>query len=174
MPDIATGLVAHFNTLAQNVATITRPYDATDRSPHQTLFVTQRARPFVPGPDDPIQPNITVVETRHGPMPCNTSVTDIAPSPVNLNVLSKLLFQYNKSEADFLLGGFTHGFNLHYQGPRQERMAKNLKSAASNPMVVQQKINKEITAGRVAGPFVCRPLQNFVVSPIGLVPKKRV
>ena len=105
-------------------------------------------------------------------MPCNTSVTDIAPSPVNLNVLSKLLFQYNKSEADFLLGGFTHGFNLHYQGPRQERMAKNLKSAASNPMVVQQKINKEITAGRVAGPFACRPLQNFVVSPIGLVPKK--
>ena len=108
MPDIATGLVAHFNTLAQNVATITRPYDATDRSPHQTLFVTQRARPFVPGPDDPIQPNITVVETRHGPMPCNTSVTDIAPSPVNLNVLSKLLFQYNKSEAAFKLIPIRH------------------------------------------------------------------
>jgi hypothetical protein len=37
---------------------------------------------------------------------------------------------------------------------------------------VQQKLDKEISHGRIAGPFTHIPLDNFVCSPLSLVPKK--
>ncbi len=68
--------------------------------------------------------------------------------------------------------GFLHGFSLHYEGPRAAFVCGNLKSALQNPQVVQEKLNKEILAGRVAGPFDNPPMENLRISPIGLVPKK--
>jgi hypothetical protein len=47
-----------------------------------------------------------------------------------------------------------------------------LKSASNNPEIVQEKLNKEISEGRMAGPFSRKPFPNLIVSPIGLVPKK--
>ena len=38
--------------------------------------------------------------------------------------------------------------------------------------MVTDKFHKEIEAGRVAGPFSAPPFDNFVVSPLGIVPKK--
>ncbi|XP_060571673.1 uncharacterized protein LOC132729851 [Ruditapes philippinarum] len=38
-----------------------------------------------------------------------------------------------------------------------------------NPETINSQINKELIAGRVAGPFNERPLPNLIVSPIGLV-----
>ncbi|MES9880226.1 MAG: reverse transcriptase domain-containing protein [Sedimenticola sp.] len=80
--------------------------------------------------------------------------------------------RYDILEAEFLVQGFTHGFSLNYQGPRQPRESRNLNSAITRPEVVRQKLSKEIVAGRVAGPFPSRPLPDLRVSPIGLVPKK--
>ncbi|KAJ1206227.1 hypothetical protein NDU88_001636 [Pleurodeles waltl] len=40
------------------------------------------------------------------------------------------------------------------------------------PGVVQEKLQKELQLGRVAGPFAQPPLPNFIVSPLGIVPKK--
>ncbi|KAJ1154308.1 hypothetical protein NDU88_007061 [Pleurodeles waltl] len=40
------------------------------------------------------------------------------------------------------------------------------------PGVVQEKLEKERQLGRVAGPFTQPPLPNFIVSPLGIVPKK--
>jgi hypothetical protein len=40
--------------------------------------------------------------------------------------------------------------------------------------LTEQKIEKEIKAGRVAGPFNYLPLINLKVSPIGIVPKKTI
>lgn len=51
-------------------------------------------------------------------------------------------------------------------------MSKNLKSAFSHPEVVQEKINKEISEGRVAGPFDFPPFPTLRVSPLGVVEKK--
>ena len=50
--------------------------------------------------------------------------------------------------------------------------AKNLKSANSHPEIVREKIDKEVQAGRVEGPFDRPPFLQFRVSPLGLVPKK--
>jgi hypothetical protein len=42
-----------------------------------------------------------------------------------------------------------------------------------NPKAVDTKLNKELEAGRLAGPFILPPLKYFRVSPLGLVPKKQ-
>ncbi|KAK3096561.1 hypothetical protein FSP39_001295 [Pinctada imbricata] len=74
--------------------------------------------------------------------------------------------------AEFLEDGFKNGFSLQYTGPRFHYFSKNLKSAEQAQDIVLQKINKEIHAGRVAGPFGYLPISNLRISPLGLVPKK--
>ena len=49
-----------------------------------------------------------------------------------------------------------------------------MKSANDNPSILKEKIVKEIKAGRVAGPFDISPFPNLQISPLGLVPKKKV
>ena len=78
----------------------------------------------------------------------------------------------NRVDALKIYNGFRFGFQLHYSGPVKSYESKNLKSAMQNPSIVQDKIQKEIHAGRVGGPFRHPPLNNFRVSPLGLVPKK--
>jgi hypothetical protein len=46
-----------------------------------------------------------------------------------------------------------------------------LPSALNNQSAVDQKLSKELAAGRLAGPFIAAPLHPFRVSPLGLVPK---
>ena len=96
----------------------------------------------------------------------------IAPSPINVQCLEENLAGYHHADRDILLDGFKNGFSLNYTGPRQERNSKNLKSVAQNSEIVLNKINKEVVAGRVAGPFLVKPFENLQISPIGLVPKK--
>ena len=72
----------------------------------------------------------------------------------------------------FLSDGFTHGFPLHFQGIRESSHIKNLLSAVQKPTVVDAKIAKELAADRLAGPFDSPPISPFVVSPLGVVPKK--
>ena len=83
------------------------------------------------------------------------------------------LLQYpTKDDAMKLNSGFRFGFPLHYTGPIQSYDSVNLKSAIDNPVLVQEKIDKEISAGRVEGPFLTPPFSTFRVSPLGIVPKK--
>lgn len=49
---------------------------------------------------------------------------------------------------------------------------KNFISANQNPDIVRQKLEKELSEDRIAGPFHTPPFKNFRVSPIGLVEKK--
>lgn len=48
----------------------------------------------------------------------------------------------------------------------------NLKSINLNKRIIKQKINAELKAGRIAGPFSSPPFPNFRLSPLGFVPKK--
>ena len=79
---------------------------------------------------------------------------------------------YEHPDRDFILQGFINGFRLHYSGPREFSYSKNLKSCQEHENIVQQKIDKEIDAERIAGPFEHVPIHNLRISPIGLVPKK--
>ena len=70
------------------------------------------------------------------------------------------------------MSGFSHGFPLHFEGDYVSFEAKNLVSANQLPDVVDLKLHKEISAGRIAGPFQKPPFPTFRVSPLGVVPKK--
>lgn len=93
-------------------------------------------------------------------------------SPIKLVPLKKWLDRYpNRVSADMLLKGFTAGFRLEYKGVRAAREAPNLKSVKIDPNAIVKKLEKEISLGRIAGPFNNRPLERLIISPVGLVPK---
>ena len=62
--------------------------------------------------------------------------------------------------------------SLHFRGQCESKEYSNHKSALTNPGTVNKKLQKEISLGRIAGPFNNPPFSPFLVSPIGLVPKK--
>jgi len=88
--------------------------------------------------------------------------------------LSKLLLGYGKQDMSALVTGFTEGFSLNHGGLRITRESVNHKSALDNPIAVGRKLDEELSLGRIAGPFDDHPFSPFVVSPLGLVPKKEV
>lgn len=78
----------------------------------------------------------------------------------------------NRCDAAFLEAGFRDGFRIPGDGSGPVEFVKNLASVRLRPDVVSEKLAKEVSLGRMAGPFSCSPLQNLCVSPLGLVPKK--
>lgn len=97
----------------------------------------------------------------------------MATTPVKLHALCPLLEAYpQQAAARYLKDGFTFGFPIPFTGLRVAMDSGNLKSARERPDVVAAKIQKELAAGRIAGPFTAPPMPNLRVSPLGVVPKK--
>jgi hypothetical protein len=97
---------------------------------------------------------------------------DLANSPIIISVVVMYLKSYpDNSAAITLKEGLTNGFRLQYSRPRISVFCKNLISAFEHPHVLQDKIDKEVLEGRMAGPFDYPPVHNLHVSPIGVVPK---
>ena len=96
-------------------------------------------------------------------------------TPVNAELLEQLLIQsnYDHQEIRFLTKGFKEGFDIGFRGDITglKRTAPNLKLRVGNLTVLWNKVMKEVKAGRFAGPFKQPPFENFIQSPIGLVPK---
>ena len=94
---------------------------------------------------------------------------------MNVKALKNLLNEcnYDKKKTAFLVEGFSNGFELGYKGPRTNirREASNLKLRVGSPTELWNKVMKEVALGRYAGPFETPPFDNYVQSPIGLVPK---
>jgi hypothetical protein len=95
------------------------------------------------------------------------------PTPGKVSNLKLLLDGYEPHLVDNLMFGFSFGFRIHFQGAERSFEARNLRSALDNPKAVDSKLNKELEAGRLAGPFISPPLKYFRVSPLGMVPKKQ-
>ena len=93
-------------------------------------------------------------------------------TPVRIDRLTSVLRDYDPLLKNFLIQGFSYGFHIHYSNLRSSFESPNLLSANDQPNIVTDKLHKEIEAGRVAGPFSAPPFDNFVVSPLGIVPKK--
>ena len=106
----------------------------------------------------------------------NHDVTHIK-TPVNADRLEELLVEsnYDKEETEFLVRGFTEGFDLCYEGPKgRTDTAKNIPIREVGSMEeMWDKLMKEVELGRYAGPFEEIPFEEYIQSPIGLVPKAR-
>jgi hypothetical protein len=96
----------------------------------------------------------------------------LLPTSINLNRLEPYLNGYFADIISSLVSGFTNGFALHFSDVVNTQEGKNLPSTLANPTVVDQKLAKELSALRLAGPFTAAPFHPFRVSPLGLVSKK--
>ena len=74
-----------------------------------------------------------------------------------------------------LISGFKFGFRINSLFSNYDtNYPKNHRSSRENSDVVNKKLDKEISLGRIVGPFDNPPFNNFVCSPLGLVPKKEI
>ena len=75
--------------------------------------------------------------------------------------------QYEKSETDFILDGFRDGFSIGYEGPENVRInSPNLKfREVGDPIILWNKVMKEVKEKRYAGPFKEIPFDNYIQSP---------
>ena len=94
------------------------------------------------------------------------------PTPVRIDRFLSFLDGYTPSTVRYLRDGFTAGFHLHYTGQLISVHSQNLSSALEKPEAVDFKLDKELSAQRLAGLFSDPPFETFHVSPLGVVPKK--
>ena len=95
-------------------------------------------------------------------------------TPVNAQQLAYLLqvSGYDKKISEELVSGFTNGFDLGYRGPENvQQTSRNLKFTIGDEIELWNKVMKEVKENRYAGPFEDIPFDNYIQSPIGLVPK---
>lgn len=93
------------------------------------------------------------------------------PSPVNPKSLGEFLVDYDSDQASYLINGFTHGFRLGCTSVPSSCVPQNHKSTLGHPDIIEDYIQTGLNKGRIAGPFSNKPFEQFVVSPLGLVPK---
>ena len=99
-------------------------------------------------------------------------------TPVKVDELRAVLkeSEYHKQDPDnfrFLIDGFSNRFKLEFEGNRKNlrQTTLNLKFTVGDKFILWEKVMKEVKLKRYAGPFD-RPLyENYIQSPIGLVPK---
>ena len=105
----------------------------------------------------------------------NYDVTNVC-TPVNPIKLGQLLREsnYDAEKTNYLVQGFTNGFDLGYRGSENIRICSpNLKFTVGSKVELWNKVMAEVEAGWYAGPFNKIPFQNYIQSPIGLVPKDK-
>lgn len=78
----------------------------------------------------------------------------------------------DRKAAAFLESGFRSGFPIPCGMASSDVVPRNLSSVRLRPEVVSEKLRKEVSLGRMAGPFAFVPVPGLVVSPLGLVPKR--
>ena len=96
---------------------------------------------------------------------CNEPHTQVT-TPIDTKKLAMLLGGF--PQKDYIIDGFTNGFQIHFNGPEVAVQSRNSKSALENPAAVDEKLTEEIKAGRIKGPFSKPPLNNFKSSPLSL------
>ena len=88
--------------------------------------------------------------------------------------LDRLLIEtkYDNGKRRRLVNGFKFGFDHGYRGTHNiQQTAPNLKFTIGNELELWNKVMKEVELKRYAGPFEKIPFDNYIQSPIGLVPK---
>jgi Reverse transcriptase (RNA-dependent DNA polymerase) len=115
------------------------------------------------------------------PLPRTSALTTDHPitsipirTPLNASVWAEYLHSYPDSEqAAAIIDGIRHGIRVHYRGPRSRpQFCRNLPSAIEHPEAITGDIEREVAAGRIAGPFDTLPCNHLKCSPLGAVPKK--
>ena len=93
-------------------------------------------------------------------------------TPVQPNKLKSLLKGYDPQLTKYITNGFTNGFRIHAENiTTYPRTLRNAKIAELHPEAVDNKLQKELQKGTIAGPFINPPFQDMIISPLSLRPK---
>ena len=78
------------------------------------------------------------------------------------------------SKVEYILNGFRHGFwqGFHSNTITLKSAKANCPSSAEQPAIIDKYLAKEVSLGRVAGPFQAPALSNLQISRFGVIPKK--
>ena len=100
-------------------------------------------------------------------------VPQVVETPINIDRLELFLQDYDPILKFQLVHGLRYGFDVGHRGILLNNLdVGNMTSCFENPEVVNEHLQSEIEAGRIAGPFDEPPFQNFQINRIGLVKKK--
>ena len=109
------------------------------------------SHPLAPVPSNPRHP---VSATKSKVAQLRRHVTPQVSSPIDIYRLELELANHpDKTFVFNLLSMLREGAHIDYSGPRTHRVSPNLISAAQHPDVVTWNLHKEVTLGRVAGPY---------------------
>ena len=123
--------------------------------------------------NDPISPPAPATAARNKVELLAKNYSPHVTTPINIDVLERELDGHpDRNFINSLINSLRHGTHVGYTGPHKPRVSRNLISANQHPDVVKSNLCKEISLGRVAGPFSSSPLPNLQCHPVGVVPKK--
>ena len=118
-------------------------------------------------------PEIPAIVTRNNVLLLSRHKHPKVSTPIDVAALQRELCTHpDRNFVNSLLNALRYGARIGYLGPQKARVSRNLISASQHPEVVSANLDKEISLGRVAGPFPSSPLPNFQCHPVGIVPKK--
>jgi hypothetical protein len=101
-----------------------------------------------------------------------TGQYNLGYSPLNTIMIENCLEDYpDFNTKQELIEGLKFGFKLEYTGPRIPTACSNSTSVLQNGKAVREKLSKEISLGRISGPFLSPPFPPFRSSPLALIPK---
>ena len=104
--------------------------------------------------------------------PCNICHQRLLPTPINISTLRMNLEDYDPALTAYLINGFTEGFDIGSNADVIHTQPTNSKSTNDYHHFVKEKLQSEINAGRIAGPFTSPPFSTFQISPLAVRPKK--
>ena len=85
-------------------------------------------------------------------------------SPINVAKLGLQLCNHlDRSKVEYILNGFRYGFRLglHSNTITLKSAKKNCPSSAEHPAIIDKYLAKEVSLGRVAGPFQAPVFKQF-------------
>ena len=105
--------------------------------------------------------------------PFSAAIPDFVPlplcvnSPVNVFRLAEALRGHtDRSLVNYLLHGFSSGFDIGFRGTVGHNIVRNLQSATSHSCEVSTAICKELSRGHTSGPFATPPIPDLHCSPL--------
>jgi hypothetical protein len=110
-----------------------------------------------PPPTNPNSPPINQTQ----PNPITRPAQAPLPTPVKVDRLDHWLQGYEPTLRDYIVNGFLYGFDIGFIGEVSIVESQNMKSARDRPDIVDNKLAKEIEAGRISGPHFHQPFTDF-------------
>lgn len=101
------------------------------------------------------------------------------PTPIQVDKLSQLLIGYDPELRDYLIQGLTQGFKLEiddgsfFLNKEEEEEIENHDSANRHSDHIDKKVEKELAAARILGPYEQVPFDNHKISPLAATEKKQ-